>query len=75
MKRPRLKRSVRIDMGIDILFILCSPEAPSGGFGIHEGLGSGWCSLCGFIERRGGLSTGLKWTRWRRNEKRLVAAG
>lgn len=54
MKRPRLKRSVRIDMGIDILFILCSPEAPSGVFGIHEGW-SGWCSLGGFIRKKRGI--------------------
>lgn len=52
MKRPRLKRSVRIDMGIDILFILCSPEAPSGVFEIHEG-GAAGARSAGYSKEEG----------------------
>lgn len=50
VKRPRLKRSVNIDIGIDILFMLSSPEAPSGVFGIRGGVDA---RSAGLLEEEG----------------------
>lgn len=71
VKRPKLKRSVRIDMGIDILFMLCRPKAPYGVSGIRKGGGGERLMLALRVYSkgkrsfygRGGLSAGLKWTR------------
>lgn len=54
VKRPKLNRSVRIDMGIDILFIFCRPKAPYGVFEIRRGGGGGAVDArsAGLIERK-----------------------